>query len=134
MIRTQEQKHLVRAAIEDIALNPSSIGVDHARVLRDEILRLRSDLAELVRADNRDHRHCTVEKCPYCRAEAVLAEQTRETTAHPVDSSHGDQQKIAGLLVRDLRDLSESIVQGTHTVSDAVRDLRMIVQAYREDR
>lgn len=41
----------VRTAIEDIALNPSSVGLTHAKILRDEISRLRGIIAEFVRAE-----------------------------------------------------------------------------------
>lgn len=39
----------VREAIEAIALNPSGVGLTHAKILLDEIIRLRSKLAALVR-------------------------------------------------------------------------------------
>jgi hypothetical protein len=40
---TDEEK--VRWAIEDIALNPSQVGLTHAKIMRDEIRRLRTRIA-----------------------------------------------------------------------------------------
>lgn len=41
-----ETEKRVREAIEAIAINPSGVGLTHAKILRDEIVRLRSELAK----------------------------------------------------------------------------------------
>lgn len=45
---TEEQQKRVRNVIDDIALNPSRVGLTHSKILRDEITRLRGVVAALV--------------------------------------------------------------------------------------
>ena len=67
-----DEESKVREVIEAIALSPSSVGLTHAKILRDEIVRLRSRVVELVNERDAQKREREKSTGKYLNPEEVL--------------------------------------------------------------